>query len=139
VTFRVLPLDFREFLRFRSIAVPAKPRLVGTPPEMENALRTYLRWGGFPASLLSGHPEAILYVCLTFGAFALARLKAAPAHRLAIVRGWFLAGILSLALAAPILLPASSYLPQTTRYKSMVARNNVLARKSFRNLDWQEN
>jgi hypothetical protein len=57
VTFRVLPLDFRELLRFRGIEVPAEPRRVGTPPEIEHALLDYLRWGGYPEVVLSGSEE----------------------------------------------------------------------------------
>ena len=45
VTFRVLPLSFREFLRFRGIDVPQGLR---DPPRMRHAVGAYLRWGGFP-------------------------------------------------------------------------------------------
>ena len=50
VTFRVLPLGFREFLRFRGITLP---RGVGDPPRMRNAVGAYLRWGGFPEVVLT--------------------------------------------------------------------------------------
>lgn len=53
VSFRVLPLDFRELLDFRGIKLPAKPRLLGMPPEVQNALHAYLRWGGFPEVALA--------------------------------------------------------------------------------------
>ncbi len=53
VTFRVLPLDFREFLRFTAVEVPADPRLSGSPPRIQNALGAYLRWGGFPEVVLA--------------------------------------------------------------------------------------
>jgi hypothetical protein len=53
VSFRVLPLDFREFLGFRGLEPPAKPRLAGTPPRMQHALHDYLRWGGFPEVVLA--------------------------------------------------------------------------------------
>ncbi len=54
VTFRVLPLSFREFLRFRGIALP---RGVGDPPRMRNAVAAYLRWGGFPEVVLTESEE----------------------------------------------------------------------------------
>lgn len=57
VTFRVWPLDFREFLRFRGIEPPAEPRLAGTPAEMQHALLDYLRWGGFPEVVLAQDDE----------------------------------------------------------------------------------
>jgi hypothetical protein len=38
VTFRVLPLDFREFVSFRGLELPAEPRLAGSPPAVQNAL-----------------------------------------------------------------------------------------------------
>jgi len=56
-TFTVLPLDFAEFLRFRQIAVPKRPSLAGSPPEIENALLAYLRWGGFPEVVLAEDDE----------------------------------------------------------------------------------
>lgn len=57
VTKTVLPLDFAEFLNFRGIEAPARPRLVGSPPEIENALLSYLRWGGFPEVVLAEDDE----------------------------------------------------------------------------------
>ncbi|HEX9737225.1 MAG TPA: AAA family ATPase [Thermoanaerobaculia bacterium] len=54
VSFRVLPLEFREFLDFRGVELPARPRLVGTPPRIQQALHAYLRWGGFPEVVLAG-------------------------------------------------------------------------------------
>lgn len=56
-TFQVFPLDFAEFLRFRNIAVPPRPRLAGAAPEIENALLSYLRWGGFPEVVLAVDEE----------------------------------------------------------------------------------
>jgi hypothetical protein len=53
VTFRVLPLDFREFVAFRGVELPAAPRLAGTSPVVQNALTEYLRWGGFPEVVLA--------------------------------------------------------------------------------------
>ena len=53
VTFRVLPLDFRELLWFRGLELPSRPHLVAAPPRIENALYEYLRWGGFPEVVLA--------------------------------------------------------------------------------------
>lgn len=53
VTFQVRPLDFSEYLRFRSIKVPANPRLAGAPAPIQNALAAYLQWGGFPEVVLA--------------------------------------------------------------------------------------
>lgn len=56
-TFNVFPLDFGEFLRFRGIPLPPRPRLAGAAPEIENALLSYLRWGGFPEVVLAADEE----------------------------------------------------------------------------------
>ena len=78
----------------------------------------------------AGHPETALYVLLTAGLFALARLRAAEAsRRWGIFRGWAAAAVLAGLLAAPVLLPAASYLPETTRYRALVARNHYLGRQ----------
>lgn len=53
VSFEVLPLTFAELLRFRGVEVPTDLKLAGTPPEVQNALLFYLRWGGFPEIVLS--------------------------------------------------------------------------------------
>jgi predicted AAA+ superfamily ATPase len=50
VTFPVLPLSFREFLRFRGIDLPGE---AGDPPRMRHAVAAYLRWGGFPEVVLT--------------------------------------------------------------------------------------
>ncbi len=55
VTFRVMPLSFREFLRFRGIALPKSQ--VSDPPRMRNAVGAYLRWGGFPEVVLADSEE----------------------------------------------------------------------------------
>jgi hypothetical protein len=53
VTFRVPPLDFREFVAFRGVELPGEPRLAGDPPILQNALAEFLRWGGFPEVVLA--------------------------------------------------------------------------------------
>ncbi len=55
VTFRVMPLNFREFLRFRGTALPRG--VVGDPPRIRNAVGAYLRWGGFPEVVLTDSEE----------------------------------------------------------------------------------
>lgn len=52
ISFRVLPLDFREHLRFRGIALPDDPRLAN-PMRIEHELEDFLRWGGFPEVVLA--------------------------------------------------------------------------------------
>lgn len=52
VTFPVFPLSFVELLHFRGIRPPARPRLAGAPPRLQNALRDYVLWGGFPEVVL---------------------------------------------------------------------------------------
>jgi len=80
------------------------------------------------AVLLVGHPETELYVFAIAAAFALARLRARPAgRRLTLVRSWALAGVVALGLAAPALLPAFTYLPQTVRAAALVARREAIA------------
>lgn len=53
VSFQVMPLSFAEVLRFRAIEPPEEPRLAGEPAEIAHALRSYLRWGGFPEVVLA--------------------------------------------------------------------------------------
>ena len=57
VTFEVWPLSFAEHLRFRGLALPARPDLVSTPPEIHRALLDYLHWGGFPEVVLADDDE----------------------------------------------------------------------------------
>ena len=56
VSFRVHPLSFPEFLRFRGIAAPKSKRLVDAPP-MQKALQEYVLWGGFPEVVLAADPR----------------------------------------------------------------------------------
>lgn len=57
VTFRVLPLSFREVLSFRGVAPPTGSSLAGDPPRIRNAVVDYLRWGGFPEVVLTDDEE----------------------------------------------------------------------------------
>jgi hypothetical protein len=68
------------------------------------------------AVLAAGHPETMLHVLLAAAAFGVARLFAQPPGRR--LRGAALgtaAGLIALALAAPVLVPAARYLPHTQR------------------------
>lgn len=63
LTFRVHPLSFGEFLRFRGIEAPPRPRTAGEPAEIRHALSEFLHFGGFPEVVLAPDParkEAIL-------------------------------------------------------------------------------
>ena len=53
LTFRVHPLSFCEFLRFRGIEPPTQPELVEAPAPLLHALHEYLQWGGFPEVVLA--------------------------------------------------------------------------------------
>lgn len=53
VSFRVFPLSFSEFLRFREIP----SGVLASTPLLESALLDYLRWGGFPEVVLSRDSE----------------------------------------------------------------------------------
>jgi predicted AAA+ superfamily ATPase len=57
VTFEVWPLSFTELLRFRGLALPARPDLVPAPPDVQRALFDYLQWGGFPEVVLATDDE----------------------------------------------------------------------------------
>lgn len=54
VTFDVWPLRFREVMRFRGLALPARKTQERPPAVVQNALLDYLRWGGFPEVVLAG-------------------------------------------------------------------------------------
>jgi predicted AAA+ superfamily ATPase len=57
LTFRVLPLSFREALRFRGLRAPSGSRLADDPAPIRNAVAEYLRWGGFPEVVLTPDTE----------------------------------------------------------------------------------
>jgi hypothetical protein len=70
-----------------------------------------------------GHPETEMHVAALAGAFALSRLAALPAgqRRQAFGR-WLVAAALGAALAAPALLPAADFIPQSLRASILTAR-----------------
>ncbi len=72
--------------------------------------------------LLAGHPEAILYALALAAAFAASLALEQPrATRLRFVRRTALALLIAAAAAAPALLPAADYLPQTLRAERLGA------------------
>jgi hypothetical protein len=68
------------------------------------------------ALLLAGHPETELYACLLAGAFAAGLVRRSPpGRRLPLLRRMTGAALVAAGVAAPALLPALDYLPQTLR------------------------
>jgi hypothetical protein len=68
------------------------------------------------ALLLAGHPETELYACLLAAAFAAALVRRRPrGWRLPLLRRMGGAALVAAGVAAPALLPALDYLPQTLR------------------------
>ena len=78
--------------------------------------------------LLVGHPETELHALALAAAFGASRLAARPpGRRLRLLGAWLVAGVLGAALAAPALLPAVAYLPQSLRAAVVEARQARLA------------
>ena len=68
------------------------------------------------ALLLAGHPETELYACLLAAAFAAGLVRRSlPGRRLRLLRRMTGAALVAAGVAAPALLPALDYLPQTLR------------------------
>ncbi|HLX07929.1 MAG TPA: hypothetical protein VKY89_08715 [Thermoanaerobaculia bacterium] len=92
----------------RSATQPA-----GAGPPRRDALLLAL---ALASLLLAGHPETELYACLLAAAFAVDLVLRRPAgQRLAVLRRMAGATAVAAGLAAPALLPALDYLPQTLR------------------------
>ncbi len=73
--------------------------------------------------LLVGHPETGLHVVALAAVFALALLFARPAgRRLPLLRAWAAPGLIGLALAAPAVLPAADFIPQSLRAEILTLR-----------------
>jgi uncharacterized protein len=53
VSFHVFPLNFREFLQFNSIPLPKSITKASYSPVIQNALNSYMKWGGFPEIVLA--------------------------------------------------------------------------------------
>jgi hypothetical protein len=80
------------------------------------------------AVLLVGHPETGLHVLALAGVWGLSLLRTRPAgRRLALAGSWAVAGAVGCALAAPVVLPAAAYLPQSVRAALLEARRDRLA------------
>jgi hypothetical protein len=77
--------------------------------------------------LVAGHPETILHVLIVGGLFAgLRLLRRQRGERLRLFAGWALAGGISLGLAAPALVPAARYVPQSLRHALAETRKQDL-------------
>jgi hypothetical protein len=80
--------------------------------------------------LVAGHPETILHVAIVGGLFATSRLLRSPGRdrreRLRLVARWVGAGGIALGLAAPALVPASRYVPQSLRHALAETRKQDL-------------
>ncbi len=70
--------------------------------------------------LVAGHPETILHVAIVGGLFAGSRLARRSGRerpeRLRLVARWVGAGAIAFGLAAPALVPAARYVPQSLRH-----------------------
>lgn len=74
-------------------------------------------------TLVSGHPETLLYVVGLGGVFALGLVRRADrGHRAALLGRYAAAGAIALGLAAPALLPTLEQLPATHRYELLERR-----------------
>jgi hypothetical protein len=83
------------------------------------------------ALLLAGHPDTQLYAVGLAAAYAALRLIERRRDRRALGRlaaGWAGAGAIAFAAAAPMLLPARDFLPQTLRHQQAQNRAAWLAR-----------
>lgn len=100
-----------------------------TIADQRGARRDHLLLGlGVAGLLLVGHPETALYALLFAAAFALVRLAVAgKGERGWRITAWGMAGLVGIGLAAPVLLPASSVLPQSRRAELLEARRQRLA------------
>jgi hypothetical protein len=100
--------------------------------EARGARRDFLLLIAALAALLTGgHPETILYVAIVGGLFALARLlRPAGQPRSGLLVRWALAAGIASALAAPALVPALRFAPQTLRHHLVEQRNRGMAERS---------
>src|ERR1700688_1424173 len=106
----------------------AEPGIATSPREQSGPAEDGLASGGrrrrdavllvlaLAALLLAGHPETELYACLLAAAFAAGLVRRSPpGRRLPLLRRMSGAALVAAGMAAPALLPALDYLPQTLR------------------------
>jgi hypothetical protein len=83
--------------------------------------------------LVAGHPETILHVLIVGGLFAISRLLRRSGRdrreRARLVARWVGAGTIALGLAAPALVPAARYVPQSLRYALAETRKQDLMKQ----------
>jgi len=83
--------------------------------------------------LMAGHPETILHVLIVGGLFATSRLLRRSGRgrreRIRLLAQWALAGVIALGLAAPALVPAARYVPQSLRHSLAETRKQDLMKQ----------
>ncbi|MBI4173584.1 MAG: ATP-binding protein, partial [Candidatus Aenigmarchaeota archaeon] len=57
---KVYPLDFREFLEFKGIAIAGRLDMLANKTQVKQLLREYLEFGGFPLAVLQDQKTQIL-------------------------------------------------------------------------------
>jgi uncharacterized protein len=57
VEFYVTPFSFLEIVKLKDIEIPSTKLKVDPPPIIQNALKEYMMWGGFPEIVLSENNE----------------------------------------------------------------------------------
>jgi membrane protein YfhO len=86
------------------------------------------------ALLGGGHPETILYIVMVGLLFGASRLVSAGKRtgraRWSLAGRWILMGTVACGLAAPVLVPAARFLPQTHRSNMVELRNERLEGRS---------
>lgn len=55
VEFYVTPFSFKEILKLKNIKIPESKLKINPPPLIQNALKEYMTWGGFPEVVLSNN------------------------------------------------------------------------------------
>ncbi|HEX4961070.1 MAG TPA: YfhO family protein [Thermoanaerobaculia bacterium] len=88
--------------------------------------------------LTAGHPETILDAAIAGGFFAISRLlRRERGQRGRLLARWVLMGGIALGLAAPALVPAARYVPQTLRHLQAAMRNEIVGTHGSPTADWR--